>query len=195
MDYKELQDILSTLDYTSYKLENIYTENEGEVTDETELLEGQVSAMKALLNGEGVDFLGRWLKGKEDRKKAIKAERDYLSRQMDAIDKNIAFIKAKMNEVMTATGCEKVKGSLGYSFATTTSTKTEVDKDILKTIYQERAEEAIRAARIPAYVGVTLTASSTKAAELGIIDGDEEIFVTTETPTVRFTKPRANKEA
>ena len=87
MDYKELQDILSTLDYTAYKLESLYVENEGEVTDETELLEGQVEAMKTLLNGEGVDFLGRWLKGKEDKKKAIKAEKDYLTRQMEAIDK------------------------------------------------------------------------------------------------------------
>ena len=90
MDYKELQDILSTLDYTAYKLESLYVENEGEVTDETELLEGQVEAMKTLLNGEGVDFLGRWLKGKEDKKKAIKAEKDYLTRQMEAIDKTPA---------------------------------------------------------------------------------------------------------
>ena len=34
MDYKELQDILSTLDYSSYKLEQTYADNEGEVTDE-----------------------------------------------------------------------------------------------------------------------------------------------------------------
>ena len=39
MDYKELQDILSTLEYTSYKLEETYVENEGEVTEETELME------------------------------------------------------------------------------------------------------------------------------------------------------------
>ena len=94
MDYKEMQDLLSSLDYTSYKLETMYTENEGEVTDETELLEGQVSAMKALLNSEGVDFLGRWLKGKEDKKKAIKAEKDYLSRQIEAIE---AFVAARNN--------------------------------------------------------------------------------------------------
>ena len=106
MDYKELQDILSTLEYTSYKLEETYVENEGEVTEETELMEGEITAMKTLLNTEGVDLLGRWLKGKEDRKKALKAEKDYLTRQMEAIDKTIEFIKTKMNEVMTATGQE-----------------------------------------------------------------------------------------
>ena len=42
---------------------------------------------------------------------------------------------------------------------------------------------------------LSLTASSTKAAEFGVVEGDEEIFHTTETPSVRFTKPRASKEA
>ena len=191
MDYKEMQDILSSLDYTSYKLETMYTENEGEVTDETELLEGQVSAMKALLNSEGVDFLGRWLKGKEDKKKAIKAEKDYLSRQIEAIDKTIAFIKAKINEVMTATGCEKVKGELGYSFATTVSTTTSVDKDLLNELYGMRLKEACLEVGIPDDVTVTLGASVSKVPE-----GEElPIYYTrTETPTVRFTKPRASKE-
>ena len=191
MDYKEMQDLLSSLDYTSYKLEKMYTENEGEVTDETELLEGEVSAMKALLNSEGVDFLGRWLKGKEDKKKAIKAEKDYLSRQIEAIDKTIAFIKAKINEVMTATGCEKVKGELGYSFATTVSTTTSVDKDLLNELYGLRLKEACLEVGIPEDVTVTLGASVSKVPE-----GEElpVYYNRTETPTVRFTKPRASKE-
>ena len=190
MDYKELQDILSTLDYTAYKLETIYVENEGEVTDEAELLEGQVAAMKTLLNGEGVDFLGRWLKGKEDRKKALKAEKDYLTRQIEATDRTIAFIKEKINEVMVATGCEKVKGSLGYSFVTTTSVKTEVDKDLLREMYQTKVEQAVKGL-LPGDVTVTLSASVSK-----LEDGAElpEYYNRTETPTVRFTKPRPTKE-
>ena len=190
MDYKEMQDLLSTLDYTSYQLENTYAENGGEVTDETELLEGQVSAMKALLNSDGVDFLGRWLKGKEDRKKALKAEKDYISRQIEATDKTIAFIKAKINEVMTATGCEKVKGSLGYSFATTVSTKTEVDKDLLLDMFLAKVEDAVKGI-LPDDVTVSLSASVSKVQE-----GQElpAYYRQTETPTVRFTKPRANKE-
>lgn len=190
MDYKDLQDILSTLDYTSYKLEQVYVENEGEVTDETELMEGEISALRTLLNTEGVDFLGRWLKGKEDKKKTLKAEKDYLTRQMEAIDNTIAFIKAKIHEVMEATGCEKVKGTLGYSFATTVSTKTEVDKDILRDHYQFIVEEALKDI-LPADVTVTLGASVSKLEE-----GSElpDYYKQTVTPTVRFTKPRGNKE-
>ena len=190
MDYKELQDILSTLEYTSYKLEETYVENEGEVTEETELMEGEITAMKTLLNTEGVDLLGRWLKGKEDRKKALKAEKDYLTRQMEAIDKTIEFIKTKMNEVMTATGQEKIKGSLGYSFALSTSTKTEVDKEMLKEYYQEAVNEALKDI-LPADVSVTLTASVSKLEEGAVLP---DYYSRTETPTIRFTKPRAKKE-
>lgn len=190
MDYKELQDILSTLEYTSYKLEETYVENEGEVTEETELMEGEITAMKTLLNTEGVDLLGRWLKGKEDRKKALKAEKDYLTRKMEAIDKTIEFIKTKMNEVMTATGQEKIKGSLGYSFALSTSTKTEVDKEMLKEYYQEAVNEALKDI-LPADVSVTLTASVSKLEEGAELP---DYYNRTETPTIRFTKPRAKKE-
>ena len=194
MDYKELNQVLVNLDQAINTLEDLYIEGEGEVTEETEQMEEHISGLKELLTRDGIDLLGGWLKGKEDRKKTLKAEKDYITRQMAAIDESIEFIKGKVNEVLVATGQEKIKGDRGYSFAATTSVKTEVDKDVLKTIYADRIEEAIRAAHIPAYVGVTLTASSTKAAELGIIEGDEEIFHTTEKPSVRFIKPRATKE-
>lgn len=195
MDYKELNQVLVNLDQAINTLEDLYIEGEGEVTEETEQMEDHISGLKELLTRDGIDLLGGWLKAKEDRKKTLKAEKDYITRQMAAIDESIEFIKGKVNEVLVATGQEKIKGDRGYSFAATTSVKTEVDKDVLKTIYADRIEEAIRAAHIPAYVGVTLTASSTKAAELGIVEGDEEIFHTTEKPSVRFTKPRASKEA
>ena len=195
MDYKELNQVLVNLDQAINTLEDLYIEGEGEVTEETEQMEDHISGLKELLTRDGIDLLGGWLKAKEDRKKTLKAEKDYITRQMAAIDESIEFIKGKVNEVLVATGQEKIKGDRGYSFAATTSVKTEVDKDVLKTIYADRIEEAIRAAHIPAYVGVTLTASSTKAAEFGIVEGDEEIFRTTEKPSVRFTKPRASKEA
>ena len=191
MDYKELQDILSTLEYTSYKLEETYVENEGEVTEETELMEGEITAMKTLLNTEGVDLLGRWLKGKEDRKKALKAEKDYLTRQMEAIDKTIEFIKTKMNEVMTATGQEKIKGSLGYSFALSTSRTTEVDKDLLNEWYKQDIENALIELGIPNWVTFTL------GAKVSDVPEDEDLpscFKVYEKATIRFTKPRAKKE-
>ena len=195
MDYKEMNQVLANLDQAINTLEETYIENEGEVTEETERMEDEISGLQELLSTEGIDLLGGWLKAKEDKKKSLKAEKDYITRQMAAIDETIEFIKTKVNQILVATGQEKVKGARGYSFAATTSTKTEVDKDVLKAIYADKVEEAIRAAHVPAYVGVTLTASSTKAADLGVVEGDEGIFVTTEKPSVRFTKPRASKEA
>lgn len=190
MDYNEFKDALSILEQTSYHLEETYVENEGEVTEETETMEAEIASLKALLNSDGVDFLGRWLKGKEDRKKALKAEKDYLTRQMEAVDKTIGFIKEKIAEVMEATGCVKVKGSLGYSFTATTATKTEVDKDLLREYYQAKVEEAVKDI-LPADVSVTLTASVSKVAE-----GQElpAYYNRTETDTIRFTKPREKKE-
>ena len=155
------------------------------------MMEAEVAALRTLLNTEGVDFLGRWLKGKEDKKKTLKAEKDYLTRQMEAVDNTIAFVKAKIREVMDMTGCDKVKGSLGYSFATATSTRTEVDKDILCDHYQSLVEEALKDI-LPPDVTVTLSASVSK------LEADAELpdyYHRTETPTIRFTKPRAGKEA
>jgi hypothetical protein len=195
MDYSLFTQVLSDLDRKMDALEDLYIENEGEVTEETEQAEAEISGLQELLSGEGIDMLGGWLKAKEDRKKALKAEKDYITRQMSAIDETIEFIKDKITEVMKATGQEKIKGDRGYSFTASHSIKTEVDKDVLKALYADKVEEAIRAAHIPAYVGVSLTASSTKASEFGVLEGDEEIFTTTEKDTVTFRKPKASKEA
>ena len=189
-----MNQVLANLDQAINTLEETYIENEGEVTSETEQMEEHISGLQKLLSTEGIDLLGGWLKAKEDRKKSLKAEKDYISRQMAAIDDTIEFIKCKINQVMVATGQEKIKGDRGYSFTSTTSVKIEVDKDVLKALYADKIEEAIRAAHVPAYVGVSLTASCTKAANLGVKEGDEEIFRRTETPSVRFVKPRASKE-
>lgn len=194
MDYKEMNQVLATLDQATIALEETYMENEGEITEETEHMEQEISGLQELLTTEGIDLLGGWLKAKEDKKKSLKAEKDYITRQMAAIDETIDFIKDKVTELMKATGQEKIKGDRGYSFTATHSVKTDVDKDVLKALYADKVEEAIRAAHIPAYVSVSLTASSTKANELGVLEGDEEIFSTTEKDTVTFRKPKASKE-
>ena len=185
-----MRDRISRQDYSRRSLEKKNTEKEGEVTDENEMMEAEVSAVRTLINTEGVDFLGRWLKGKEDKKKALKAEKDFVSRQIEAVDNTIAFVKAKIREVMDATGCEKVKGSLGYSFATATSTKTEVDKDILCDHYQSIVDEALKGI-LPDDVTVTLSASVSKLEEGAELP---DYYHRTETPTIRFTKPRAAKD-
>jgi prefoldin subunit 5 len=195
MDYKEMNQVLAELDQAMNTLEDLYIEGEGEVTEETERMEERISALKDLLTGEGIDLLGGWLKAKEDRKKALKAEKDYLTRQMSAIDETIEFIKDKITEVMRVTGQDKIKGERGYSFTATHSVKTEVDKDVLKDKYGFRVEQIMRGLGIPEYIGFSLTASTTKAKEVGVQEGDEEIFVTNEKDTVTFRKPKASKEA
>ena len=195
MNNKEINSLIESLNASMLAFENYMVENDGVYDEASDQIEEQIGILKELLTTEGIDSLGRWLKAKEDKKKSLKAEKDYITRQMAAIDETIEFIKGKINQVMVATGKDKIKGDRGYCFATTISTKTEVDKDVLKALYADKVEEAIRAAHVPAYVGVTLTASYTKAADLGVVDGDEEIFVTTEKPTIKFTKPRAGKEA
>ena len=194
MDYSLFTQVLSDLDRKMDALEDLYIENEGEVTEETEQAEAEISGLQELLSGEGIDMLGGWLKAKEDRKKALKAEKDYITRQMTAIDGTIDFIKDKITEVLKKTGKDKVKGERGYSFTASHSVKTEVNKDVLKYNYDFKVEQAIRAAGIPDYIGFSLTASSTKASEFGVLEGDEEIFTTTEKDTVTFRKPKASKE-
>ena len=195
MNNKEINSLIESLNASMWAFENYMVENDGVCDEASDQMEEQIGILKDLLTTEGIDSLGRWLKAKEDEIKSLKAEKDYITRKINAATGTIDYIKTQMNKILTAAQMEEIKGANGYKFQVTTSTKTEVDKDVLKTIYADRIEEAIRAAHIPAYVGVTLTASSAKAAEFGIVEGDEEIFHTTEKPSVRFTKPRASKEA
>ena len=195
MNNKEINSLIESLNASMWAFENYMVENDGVCDEASDQMEEQIGILKDLLTTEGIDSLGRWLKAKEDEIKSLKAEKDYITRKINAATGTIDYIKSQMNKLLKASGMEEIKGANGYKFQVTTSTKTEVDKDVLKTIYADRIEEAIRAAHIPAYVGVTLTASSAKAAEFGIVEGDEEIFHTTEKPSVRFTKPRASKEA
>lgn len=195
MNNKEINSLIESLNASMWAFENYMVENDGVCDEASDQMEERIGILKELLTTEGIDSLGRWLKAKEDEIKSLKAEKDYITRKINAATGTIDYIKTQMNKILTAAQMEEIKGANGYKFQVTTSTKTEVDKDVLKTIYADRIEEVIRAAHIPAYVDVTLTASSTKAAEFGIVEGDEEIFHTTEKPSVRFTKPRASKEA
>ena len=190
MEYAELNQLLGQLDQTINALESAYVENGGEVTEETESLEANISGLQELLCTEGVNMLGRWLKSKEDMKKTLKAEKDYISRKIAAVDDTIEFIKAKLNEVIVASGQEKVKGSLGYSFTAITSVVTTVDKAVLKDMFQSQVEDILRDI-LPSDVTVTLGAS-VKAVPEGI--ELPSYYQRSETPTVRFTKPRSAKE-
>lgn len=191
-NYKDIAEALSALNEAKFRLENAYLEGEGEVTEETEAQEEIIAQLKGLLAGEGIDILGQWLKSVEDAKAELKAQKDFVSRRIAACDNTIDFVKAKIYEIMEATGQEKVKGSLGYAFKRTMSTKSSVLTDALDDAYLNLVTEAARAAGLPEFVDVALKTSVTRLNECA----EGSTFVHVETaPAVTFTKPRANKEA
>lgn len=200
MNNKEINAALAALNEATFLLEEEYTENGGEMTETTEAKEQEIESLKQLLIGDGIDSLGRWLKSKEDQIKARKAERDMVNREISRLEDGIEFIKSQIYNVLVSLGEEKVKGSF-YSFATKVSVKTEVDKEILKSKYEQKVADALRAAGIPSHVTCTLGASI-KAWEAFVNENPDEAamgglpeeFRVQEKPSCRFIKPRANKE-
>ena len=190
MNNKDINAALTALNEAIFNLEDEYMENGGEVTEETEAQEEYIEQLKALLEEEGIDSLGRWLKSKEDLIKTLKAERDAVNRQIKKTEDGIEYIKGQLYNVMTAIGKEKVKGVYGYSFAPTISRKTEVDKEKLEETYLAVVNQALEKI-LPEWVTYKLSAS-VKAVPEGMEMPD--IFKVIETPTCKFTKPRAKKE-
>lgn len=199
MTYAEFNEAINQLNAAMADLENLYIENGGEVTEDTEDLETLISLLTGMINKEGLDFLGAWLKGKEDKKKALKAEKDYITRQIEANDRSIEFIKARIGFVMDIQGVEKTEKSLrGYQFTRTISETTAVDKGVLDALYKEKILGILSDNGIPPYVKITLSGSS-QAYQIAVEnhavpEGDEMIFASCIKPTVRFTKPKASKE-
>ena len=193
MNAREIKDLMAMLSEATERQEALYIENEGEITSETEEMDAEIDAIKELLTTEGIDSLGSWLRAKEDEKKRYKAEKDYVTRKINATDKSIDYIKSLINQVMRETGVEKVKGELGYSFQTYTSDTTTVNKPNLFAKYEEKLIDALAMAGIPPYVTAALHASSSIAREVGLQERDEAIFERHLTPTVKFGKPRASK--
>ena len=193
MNAKEIKDLMAMLSETTERQEALYIESEGEITAETEEMDAEIDAIKELLTTEGIDSLGAWLRAKEDEKKRYKAEKDYVTRKINATDSSIDYIKNLINQVMREAGVDKIKGDLGYSFQIYTSDTTTVNKPNLLAKYEERLIDAMAKVGIPAYVTATLNASSSIAREVGLQEGDEDIFERHLTPTVKFGKPRASK--
>lgn len=192
MEIREMNRLLASLDEAVGSLEEAYIENEGEITEETARLEGEISSIRALLSTEGIDLLGGWLKAKEDKKKALKAEKDYITRQMAAIDDTIEYIKGRIYEVMTATGVDKVKGERGYSFTRAQSLRCDIRRDELNDAYLELAQVGARMNGLPDWIDVQLKTTTTELREGG--DDARAFLDEAYTPTVKFIKPRAAKE-
>lgn len=190
MNNRDINAALAALNEATFILEDEYEQNGGEVTESTEAQEEYIESLKALLEDEGIDSLGRWLKSKEDLIKTLKAERDSVSRQIKKTEEGIEYIKGQIYNVLTAIGKERVKGTF-YSFAPTISTRTEVDKEILEEKYLGMVNQALEQI-LPPWVSYKLSAS-VKAVPEGE-EGLPSEFKVVATPTCKFTKPRAKKE-
>ena len=92
MNNRDITAALAALEEASFLLEEEYEMNGGEVTEETEAQEEYIESLKALLEDEGIDSLGRWLKSKEDLIKTLKAERDSVNRQIKKTENGIEYI-------------------------------------------------------------------------------------------------------
>lgn len=193
MNNREINEMIETLSLTMNAFEQLLIENEGEFTEEAGQMEEQMTILQELLTTEGIDSLGRWLKSKEDEIKSLKAEKDYITRRINAANNTIDYIKVQMYKVLRATGNEEIKGSNGYSFKAIISRKTEVDKTILKDTFQAEVEKKLRSGKkpiLPPDVTISLGASVSAVPEGTPLP---MYYSVNETPTCTFKKPRASK--
>ena len=187
--------MIESLNASMLAFENYMVENEGVCDEASDQMEEQIGILKKLLTTEGIDSLGRWLKAKEDEIKSLKAEKDYITRKINAATGTIDYIKTQMNKILTAAQMEEIKGANGYKFQVTTSTKTEVDKEILKELFLDKVEKKLRGGKnpvIPADVTFSLGASVSLVPEGAALPS---YYIRTSLPSCKFTKPRASKEA
>ena len=181
---------LESLKHIAWLLEQAYIENGGEITAETEALEQERVVLTALLECEGVDALGRWLRSVEDAAAALKAEKDAIARQIEANKRTQERIKVLVGDILRATGREKVKGTL-YSFSAYTSDTYKADTAAIKALYADTVRKAADAAGVPAWVSISLGGNS---SAIGEGEPLPEVFTRTVVDTSKFTKPRKAKD-
>ena len=194
MNNKEINSLIESLNASMWAFENYMVENDGVCDEASDQMEEQIGILKELLTTEGIDSLGRWLKAKEDEIKSLKAEKDYITRKINAATGTIDYIKSQMNKLLKASGMEEIKGANGYKFQVTTSTKTEVDKEILKALFLDKVEKKLRGGKnpvIPADVTFSLGASVSLVPEGAVLPS---YYKRTSSPSCKFSKPRASKE-
>ena len=187
-----IKETIADITRRKWELENALEENGGELTDELLQAADALEDMKALLAGEGVDELGRWLKSVQDEIATRKAEADAAARKVKNLKSYEDYIKGLIGEALDAIGEEKAKGSF-YSFARTTSNKSAVNQELLEGDFLEAAEHAVRLAGIPGWVHIKLSTTTPELREA--YEGDRLRYLEeTSTPAIRFNKPRTSKK-
>ena len=190
MNAQEIKATLAEINRKKYELEAALEENGGELTPELlqslEILED----LKALLAGDGVDDLGRWLKSVQDEIATMKAEADAAARKVKALKGQEHYVKFLIGQALDAIGAEKVKGQY-YGFTRKTSTTNKVAQDELEAAYNPAILAAL-GDLLPGWLHIQLKTTATELKDAG---GDALAFLeTTEAPAIGFTKPRASKE-
>lgn len=187
-----MNDAIARLRSITESLDEAYEENGGEVTDYTEAIEEQKELIAAILQTEGMDTLGRWLKSLEDEELQYKDEAAYIARKRKRISENIAFVKWQSAQVMKELGLEKIKGENGYSFTATQSTVSACDEKALKEDWLPVVKQLCEAANIPSYVKITISGDMAAAKNL---EETPSYFSFTKVDNVTFRKPLRKKES
>ena len=192
------RELIEKIQHARFELDAALEENGGELTPELLAQYDTLEDMKALLAGEGIDDLGRWLKSVQDEGAALKAEADAAARRVKNNNGYEDYVKGLIGQAMdlldlpTNDKGEKVAKGQFYGFKRTTSTHSSVNADALDMAFLEAAEHAVRLAGIPTWVGIKLT---TTTKELRAAGGDAMAYLDEGTaPALSFTKPRANQK-
>lgn len=189
MDNKAINEALAHLASLEWHIDNELADNGGEITDEIQEGIDISEDIRALLQDEGVDSLGRWLKAVQDKKATLKAEKDAILRKIKAAEETESYVRQQVRRVLDALGIDKAKGNC-YSFTASDSRTITADTEKVKSLFADKVEKAIRSAGVPDYIGVTLRAISSAVHEGEPLP---EVFSVEETATTTFRKPRASK--
>lgn len=192
MTIREINQTLQELGRAAWQAEQLYIEQDGEVTAETEALEAQAAALRKLLEDENaVDDLGRWHKSKEDELATYKAEKAAVEARIKATQRTLDFIKGKITDTLKAIGKEKVKGQF-YGYTASQSSTTTCDNERLQEDYGQQLQFAAKQLGVPYWVDIKL---SGKVSNLAEGEPLPDYFIEDTTDTVRFSKPRKPKNA
>lgn len=186
--YKDIREALYRLKQIQFTLNNTYEENGGEVTEETSSMEEMKGAILYMMENGGVDHLARLLNSVKADIDQYKAEQEFLKRQQKKSENFQEDILECVNIAMEELGAEKMKGDFGYSFTQHVASSTKPDTKLIRELFYEDVERAIREANVcPEHITFTLSASSSKLKE-----GEPmpDYFTTTTRARATYRKPR-----
>lgn len=186
MNLNELNDAIARLSYTSALLEETYENNGGEVTAETEALEAEKQSIAKLVEGDGIDMLGRWLANKESEVATLKAEKQSIDAKMKRANATVDFVKSEIARVLDALNLTEAKKGLIYSFKAVDKVSTHLTEESVEK-WLKIAKSGALAEGLPEYIDVSVKLRVSALPKEGALpDGVEQDV----TRSVRFGKPR-----